>query len=122
LTPWKQYDVLRGYVHRKIMKILSHSDIAYLKKKAHHLKAVVQIGKLGLTDALAAAADEALEAHELIKVKFVGCKEERHEIAAACAERTGGALVGIIGNVAIMYRPRKDPAKRTIKLPEAGWT
>jgi RNA-binding protein len=99
------------------MNTLLPDQIAFLKKLAHRLKPVVQIGKLGLTDPVVTTVNEALEGRELIKVKFVGFKEERFAIADACVGKTGSSLVGIIGNIAIIYRPRKDPAKRKIKLP-----
>ncbi len=49
----------------------------YLSRKAHGLQPVVQIGKAGLTEPVAAAVDKALEDHELIKVKFVNSKDEK---------------------------------------------
>src|SRR4051794_12624517 len=43
---------------------------AALKARAHALEPVVRIGHAGVTDAMVAEIDRALEAHELIKVKI----------------------------------------------------
>lgn len=98
---------LRGYQSR------------YLRGLAHALKPVVLIGQRGVNARTVASIMEALETHELIKVKFVDM-EDRHqkktmirEIEEAC----GCVVAGVTGHVAILYRPRKDPSKRTIALP-----
>ncbi len=85
-----------------------------LKSLAHHLKPVVQIGQKGLTDSLFKAVDKALSDHELIKVKFVDFKEEKHDLADEVVSETGAALVGMIGNIAILYRenPELEPGQR----------
>ncbi|MBI5091696.1 MAG: ribosome assembly RNA-binding protein YhbY [Candidatus Hydrogenedentes bacterium] len=95
------------------------SDRQYLKSLAHGLKPAVYIGKGGLTDAVVRAAESSLNAHELLKVKFNGLKDEKQEIAEAIAARTESALVGIIGNIATFYRPNPDEEKRQIVLPKS---
>ena len=54
-----------------------------LRAAGHHLSPVVQVGKEGVTAAVLAQLDEALLAHELVKVK-VGTEspEDRFEAAA----------------------------------------
>ncbi len=91
----------------------------FLKGIAHSRKPVVVIGQGGLTDSVLKALDEALEHHELIKVKFIEYKEknEKQSIVGAIVEETGALLVGIIGHVAILFRPAKDPEKQSIHLP-----
>ncbi len=42
-----------------------------LKAQAHHLKPIVLVGKNGITDSILKEIDAALEAHELIKIKFL---------------------------------------------------
>ncbi|HOP28290.1 MAG TPA: ribosome assembly RNA-binding protein YhbY [Spirochaetota bacterium] len=79
-----------------------------LKSLAHHLNPVVQIGQKGLTEALIKAVDKALSDHELIKVKFVDFKEEKHDLADDVVKETGSALVGMIGNIAILYRENPE--------------
>lgn len=86
-------------------------------QKAHDLKPVVMVGKNGLTDALSEAVDEALSAHELIKVKFQDYREARHSIALRLAEFTDSTLVTIIGNIAIFFRAHEDPERQRIRLP-----
>ena len=92
----------------------------YLRGLAHNLNPIVFIGQNGVTDAVIRSMDEALSAHELIKVKFVDHKEKRTKgrLAAELGEKTGGSLVGMIGHVAVFFRPRPDPRKRRITLPQ----
>lgn len=89
----------------------------YLKGLAHPLAPVVQVGTAGVTDAVVAAIDEALERHELIKVKLgKGHGGERAPTAADLAARCDAALCQVIGRVVVLYRPRVHAAP-TIKLP-----
>jgi len=93
---------------------LKYSQRKKLKALAHDLRPVIQVGKKGLTDELTAAVDKALLDHELIKMKFVGFKEEKRDIIDAVAASTGCTVVEIIGHVAILYRPHPDEEKRKI--------
>ncbi len=49
---------------------LKGSDRKYLRGLAHNLKPVVHIGKAGLAPSVLTAIDEALDHHELIKIRF----------------------------------------------------
>lgn len=102
------------------MEQLQGSQRKYLRGQAHHLKPVVMVGAKGLTDQLIASVDLALKDHELIKVKFGDLKETKKEISQAMAQTTGSELVGLIGNVAILYRPHPQTEKRKIKLPKVS--
>ena len=90
----------------------------WLASKAQRTKPTVMIGKEGLSEGVTAQTDAELEAHELIKVRFVGHKEYVKEISPKLAENTNAALVRTIGHVAVLYRPRKDVEERVIKLPQ----
>ena len=80
-----------------------------LRARAHHLKPVVTLGAAGLTDAVVAETDLALEHHELIKVKIVGAdRKERGDTAGRLCARTGAELIQLIGQVAILYRQNED--------------
>ena len=100
------------------MRQLSNTQRDYLRRQAHDLRPVVQIGKQGLTEQVQATVDEALNAHELIKIKFMDFRDEKRDLAEELAERTRSTLVGVIGNIAIVYRQQADPEKRRISLPQ----
>lgn len=95
---------------------LNNSQIRFLRGQAHDLKAMLQVGGKGITDALVAEVDAALEHHELIKIKVAAeDRDLRDAMVADLVVRTGAALVQRIGNVAVYYRPSTD--KRHIVLP-----
>ncbi|MEJ7747039.1 MAG: ribosome assembly RNA-binding protein YhbY [Luteimonas sp.] len=98
--------------------VLTSAQTRFLRGQAHELKAMLQIGAKGVTPAVIAEVDEALEIHELIKVK-VGAedREARDTMIGELANKLGAALVQRIGHVAILYRQSKD--KRQIVLPRA---
>jgi RNA-binding protein len=89
----------------------------YLRSLAHHLKPLVIVGKNGISSQLLASTEVALNDHELIKVKFGEFKEAKKEISGQIAQSTKSELVGIIGNIAMFYRPHPQPEKRKIKIP-----
>lgn len=91
---------------------LSSKDRAYLRSEAQELSPVVYIGKNGLTDSVAAALDEALSAHELVKVRFQASKDETRPISETLAEKTESTLVATTGFTAVFYRRNPDPEKR----------
>jgi RNA-binding protein len=104
------------------MQPLTGFQAKYLRGLAHGLNPVVFVGQKGLTAALLDAVQEALNTHELIKVKFLDLKDRG--VKAACAseieQKTGSRLAGLIGHTAILYRPHPDPEKRKIIIPTKG--
>ena len=101
------------------MKKLTSGQAKYLRSLAHSLKPVVFVGQKGLTQALANSTVEAFQRHELIKVKFVDFKqkEQKKEIAADIENKTDCRMAGMLGHIAIFYKPHTDPEKRKIVLP-----
>ena len=91
----------------------------HLKGLAHGLKPTVFVGQKGAVASVVNALDEALDKHELIKVKFVEFKEksQKEAILSALEKETFAARVGLIGHMAILYRQNKDPDKRKIEVP-----
>ena len=97
---------------------LTAAQTRFLRGQAHGLKAMLQVGGKGITDALLAEIDGALEHHELIKIKVAGeDRDARDAMIETIANRAGAALVQRIGHTAILYRPSKD--RRQIVLPRA---
>ncbi|MEO6365482.1 MAG: ribosome assembly RNA-binding protein YhbY [Luteimonas sp.] len=97
---------------------LTSAQTRFLRGQAHGLKAMLQVGGKGVTPAVVAEIDGALEIHELIKVK-IGAedREARGAMIDELADKVGAALVQRIGHVAVLYRQSKD--KRQIVLPRA---
>ena len=65
---------------------LSNKQKQFLKGLAHPLKPIVQLGSNGLTEGVVAEIDNALNFHELIKVKVP--TDDREE--KSCPARLGG--------------------------------
>jgi len=95
---------------------LNSKQTRYLRSMAHHLDAVVMVGDRGMSGEVIRAADDALKAHELIKVRIRGDREDVKEHAGTFERTLKAALVQIIGKVVILYRPRKKDPK--IRLPK----
>ncbi len=87
---------------------ISKSRRRQLAREAQSIKPTVMLGKEGLTTELTEKTDAELESHELIKVRFVACKEQVGEIASELAQRTGSVLVRTIGHVAVLYREKPE--------------
>jgi RNA-binding protein len=102
------------------MEALKGYQKKYLKGLAHGLKPVVFIGQKGLSANLIASIEDALESHELIKVKFVEFKDRQQKasMVETLAKKVNCQLVGMIGHMAIFYRQQTDTDKRSIELPQ----
>lgn len=96
---------------------LSGAQRKYLRGLAHGLKPVVHIGRAGLSESLLSSLDEALESHELIKVKFHDHKEEKEAFRSEITSRLDCEVAGKIGHTMIFFRPARIPDNRKIKLP-----
>lgn len=99
---------------------LTGAQRRYLRSQAHHLQPVVHIGKAGLAANVLAAIDQALEQHELIKVRFQEFKEQKRQLAQAIAQASHSALIGSVGHVCMFYRRHSDPEQRKMHLPPPG--
>ncbi len=99
------------------MNELTAAQRQYVRRLAHNLPALVHIGQKGLTEQVLTNIDQALTANELIKVKYVAERDERPTLAASIAGKTQSHLIGLIGNILILYRQHPDPEERKIDLP-----
>jgi len=85
------------------------ADKKTLKAQAHSLNPVVMIGQSGLTAAVLAEIEIALNSHELIKIRIRAEREDRKQITEKICADTKAELIQSIGQIAIIYR--KNPEK-----------
>ena len=97
---------------------LSAAQTRFLRGQAHGLKAILQVGGKGVTPSVIAEVAQALEDHELIKVKVAAVdRDERSALIDAIVEGTSASLVQRIGHTAVLYRASRE--KRQVILPRA---
>lgn len=87
----------------------------FLKKEAHHLQAIFQVGKAGLTDEIVKQIDEALEKRELIKISLLqNTDETTDEVATKIAKELDATVVQEIGKTIIFFRESSQEKNRRI--------
>jgi len=92
------------------MQHLTGKQVRFLRGLGHHLLPVVMVGKEGITGPVLASTEEALAAHELIKVKLQeGCLLDRHEAASLLAEKTGAGIAQVLGKTILLFRQGEKP-------------
>ena len=81
-----------------------------LKGLAHSLHPIVLIGQNGLKDTILVEIDQALEYHQLVKIKInAGDRDLRDQILEKILEHTSEAiLIQKIGNTAVLYQRNPD--------------
>jgi RNA-binding protein len=87
---------------------VNSADKKKLRAEAHTLKPVVMIGQSGLTAAVLAEIELALDSHELIKVKIRAERDERKLMSEKICNDTGAVLIQTIGQIAVIYRLNPD--------------
>ena len=85
-----------------------------LKAQAHHLKPQIQIGKNGVTPEQINQIKQALDTHELVKIKFNHHKDKKETLTQTITKQTESTQIDLIGNTLIIYRENPDPTKRSI--------
>jgi RNA-binding protein len=89
--------------------LLTNAERKDLKSRAHPLNPVVMIGGAGLTPPVLQEIDRGLASHELIKVRLAAAdREAREQAAENISEALSCAVVQIIGNVLVLFRPRAE--------------
>ncbi|MCO5562498.1 hypothetical protein L7F22_016125 [Adiantum nelumboides] len=78
-------------------------------------------GKAGVTESLANAISDALEAKEILKLKVLdNCPDELDVVISKIEEATQGQVVGKIGSVITLYRPSLRKLSETPKSQNKG--
>jgi RNA-binding protein len=97
--------------------MLTASQIRYLRGLAHPMKPVLLLGGRGVTPGVLKELDQALDDHELIKVRLSGGdRAVRAAELMKLAEASHAETVQTIGHIAVLYR-RNDEQPR-IALPK----
>jgi RNA-binding protein len=95
---------------------LTNKQKQFLKGLAHSLKPVVQLGQNGLTEGVLAEIDNAINHHELIKVRVTSeDREDKALIIEAIIRETKAIKIQAIGHVLTLY---KQSDERKIDLPK----
>jgi RNA-binding protein len=88
----------------------------FLRAQGHHLAAVLQIGKDGISPGFIEAVDRALDDHELIKIRVgQSAALDREQAAAELARATDSHVAQVLGNTMLLYRRHREEPR--IELP-----
>ena len=96
---------------------LTGAQRRHLRGLAHAIKPIVFVGEGGLSGAVVKALDEALDQHELVKVRLRQPPDKK-AAAEELADRSAAALCGVVGHTVVLYRPH--PESPRITLPGKG--
>jgi RNA-binding protein len=89
--------------------MLTGKQKRFLRALGHPLKPVITVGKNEINDALVRETNEALESHELIKVKILeSCMTDRKVVAAELSEVCGAEVAQVLGRTLLLYRAAKE--------------
>lgn len=98
--------------------MITSKQRAYLRKEAHTLEPIFQIGKDGVTDALIDGLDKALSKRELVKVHILeSALLDTRDTCNETAKRLNAEPVQAIGNKFILYRMAEEEKNRKVELP-----
>jgi len=95
--------------------MLNNKQKTLLRSMSHKLKPVVMIGSSGLSENVISALEEALDHHELIKVKVSAAdRKDRDQIIDEILEKCVAEKIQRVGNMVTIYR--RNPEKPAISL------
>jgi RNA-binding protein len=90
----------------------------YLRGLSHKLQAVVTIANNGLSENVINELDDALNKHELIKVKLRSDKQQRRQWIEEIGSKFNAEQIHVIGQVACFFK--RNPENPVIVLPGKG--
>ncbi len=94
---------------------LSKIDQKRLKGLAHSLKPVAQAGKSGLSEEFIQSVDQALQARELIKIKFLeNAYLDKKADSQKLADILHAEVVAVIGFTIVLYRYNEEAKKHVL--------
>jgi RNA-binding protein len=93
---------------------LTSTQRRFLKRLAHSLKPLLQIGKEGPSQAFIAQLSEQIGIHELIKVRVLNnCESTREEIEASI-KAADIAIVQKVGHVYTVFKQRQEDSQLSL--------
>jgi RNA-binding protein len=97
---------------------LTGREKAALRAEAHHLTAIVHVGKEGLSRTLVQSLDDALRTHELVKVQLGKTLElAPRDAARELASGSGSEVIQVIGRTVTLYRENPELKRKAGDLP-----
>ncbi len=98
--------------------MLNREQIKYLRKYAHKLKPVFQIGKGGENFDQINSIEEYLHIHEIVKVSILNNAPEDRDYYADVFRDSGFEVINVIGKTITVYKHSDNENKKSrIKLP-----
>lgn len=94
---------------------LSNRQLKHLRGLSHALNPVVMVGDKGLNENVMAEIEQALDHHELIKVRLRAEREQRRAWTDQIATQCAAEQVHAIGQVVCFYR--RNPKRARIEIP-----
>jgi len=92
---------------------LSRARLKELRGEAHGLAPVVMIGQSGLSEGVLRAIEDALEAHELIKIRMLDDDRDlRKQWSGEILAASRATKVLAVGKMLTIYRKRKKKRDR----------
>lgn len=96
--------------------MLTGKQKRFLRGIGHNLQPVIIIGKGDITEGVLKETNEALAAHELIKVKILeSCLMDRHDVAEELARETVSDVAQVLGRTILLYKQGNEPK---LELPK----
>lgn len=96
---------------------LTSKQKAKLKSIGQTYKVMVQVGDKGVSENVINSVNEALEAHELIKISIQHPQRDiRKEMIAELAEKSESQIVNIIGKTALLFKENLEKSEISGKL------
>lgn len=97
---------------------LTPAERQRLRSQAHHLNAVILIGRQGLTPAVIQETDRALTAHQLIKIKWTeGSREDRDAVLIELCDQLDATPIQHIGKHLVLWRPTPETHTEATDIP-----
>lgn len=86
------------------MENLTSKQRAAFRSEAQTLNPIVMVGHEGVSEAVINALNEALDCHQLVKVKFQDFKEDTKELSLELEKQTNSTLIATTGFTAVFYK------------------